>query len=127
MDKLRTKLEELLKAVKASKKKLPAVPETHIEPTEHPSSIPKRDLPKILKQEKSTTPGIWPEPSGGVQDHPKLPRLDADDGKEAINTYGKGTSSDKPSMASGQPRIHHVKLPKKSKTKLAKNGQWTLE
>jgi len=61
MDKLRTKLEELLKSMKAAKKiknesvKLPPVPE----PEDHPANIPERDVKGIISGKKPITKGEY--------------------------------------------------------------------
>ena len=126
MTKLYSQLEELLKAIKTAKKphkmKLPPPPV----PEDHPTNIPKRDLPKLLKEETDKSNyGKWPA-KGPVQDHPVHAPFPKSSGGDKDN-YGKGTSSDKHSMAEGQDRIHHVVVKKGESCSVAKNGQWSMD
>lgn len=51
MEKLRSKLEELLKAAKAIKRKeVPVLPP--IDTEDHPPSIPKQDVKRLIKEEE---------------------------------------------------------------------------
>ena len=142
MDKFRTKLEELLKAVKAAKKRgLPAMPPRPA-PEDHPSSIPERDVKNIINKEETdkSNYGRWPDApkDGGVQDHPDHAPFPKSSGGDAEN-YGKGTSSDKHSMSSGSPRHHVIRVSKEKQTNPANlvntpksmkhknNSQWSLD
>ena len=144
MDKFHSKLEELLKAVKAAKKiKLPPPPP----PEDHPSSIPERDVKNIINKEetdKSNYARRSKVPDGGVLEHPEHAPFPKSSGGDAEN-YGKGTSSDKTNMSSGSPRHHIIKVSKEKQTNpanlvnepksmkkgetcsVAKNGQWSLK
>jgi hypothetical protein len=128
MDKLRAKLEELLKAIKDQQKGVhlsthPGFPgistigtqakiegsaasmkRGHQRKLTELKAMPK---PKLTKDEGK---GIWPAASGGVQQHPEPPKKPGDN-KEAISTVKPG-SNNVPYQAEGEPRVHHVNVKK---------------